>query len=184
VSAVWDGTVIPHRVMVVVAGIASSCATSTRPAEVAPAPAPPAQPSAGSFVASVRPGRDATFTIGEPFSYWLELRNVSDRAIAVKSDFSIFFSYSQGEGGGGSGCVHWAPCRSETYLVGPGQTLTQLSWIQSARIDPGAAVLEFGVTIREAKSDGACAKREHEVEATMPVTVVPAKARPPTRKKK
>jgi hypothetical protein len=123
-------------------------------------------------------------TIGEPFPYWLELKNVTQQAIAVKSSVSIGFSYEQGEGGGGSGNMHWAPCHSDTYLVAPGQMLAQLAWAQSDSIDPGAAVLHFSVSVREAKADGTCAERGHELEAPMPVTVVPGKSRAPTRKKK
>jgi len=123
------------------------------------------------FSASVRAAGDARFIKGRPFAYWLELKNVSSRPVIIKSDLSVSFTYSQGELGGGSGNMHWAPCRSDTYLINPGQALTQLRWVESDSPDPGPAVLEFQVTVREGNPDGTCAKPEHVVEATMPVRV-------------
>ncbi len=128
------------------------------------------------FSASVRAAGDGRLVLGRPFAYWLELKNVSSRPVSIKSNLSVTFSYAQGELGGGSGNMHWAPCHSETYLINPGQTLAQLNWVETTSPKPGAAVLEFHVSVREGNPDGTCAKTEHVVEATMPVRVSPRKS--------
>jgi hypothetical protein len=164
----------PAVIFGIVAAIALSCATSNR-RNAQTTPAPGENRSTPVFSILVRPVREATFTIGEDFSYWLELKNVSNQAVAVKSAIAVTFSYSQGDLGGGSGNMHWDPCQSETYLVHPGQTLAQLGSAGSESINPGSAILGFAVRVREANSDGTCAEKVHELNATTSVNVVSPK---------
>ena len=133
------------------------------------APKPP-------LLLSVRPAKGTSFRAGEGFSCWLELKNVSSRAVAVKANLSVASSYSQGDLAGGSGGVHWAPCLSETRVVLPGQSLRQPWCVSHDDLKPGRALLDFAVDVRAAHADGSCAETVYDLKASRPVRVLPAKA--------
>ena len=111
----------------------------------------PERPEA-PFSLSVRPSKGAAFRAGQEFAYWLVLKNVSNRAVAVKADLAVAFSYSQGEVGGGAGSMHW-PCHGETRLIPPGQSLRQLGHMSYDALKPGRAA----VTVLAARASGGAA---------------------------
>jgi hypothetical protein len=97
---------------------------------------------------SVRPARGRRLRTDGTFWYWLELRNVSGRSIALKSKIAVSFPHLHSDRGAGAGNADWAPCLSDSFLILPGQTLAQAGGASQQRLKPGPATLEFAVSVR------------------------------------
>jgi hypothetical protein len=149
------------------AAIASSQPRTVAPAQARSEPGP-------TLAFSVRPARGRRLRTDGTFWYWLELRNVSGRSIALKSKIAVSFPHLHSDRGAGAGNADWAPCLSDSFLILPGQTLAQAGGASQQRLKPGPATLEFAVSVRAANLDGSCAEKVYELRTVANVDVLPA----------
>jgi len=158
----------------VLAGVVGGCAASSSgpPAAV---PARAESERASPLAVSVRPAQGRQLRTGGAFWYWLELKNVSNQTVAVRSYIDVVFSYAQGQLRGNPGIGHQEPCFGDTLLILPGQPLAQAGGVSQSGLKPGPATLDFAVTVHGETLDGACAKAAYEFQSKKAtVDVLPA----------